>query len=197
MGYAHNAFYVYKQIYDPKTGKPIDGLFEDVNRDGTVNSSDLYRYKQPDPVVFLGLSTSVSYKKWNAGFVARANFGNYMYNNVASNTGTARNIINPIGILNNGSTAVLSSGMSGNGPNYYLSDYWVENASFLRMDNINIGYNFGKVFNNKANLRLSANVQNAFVITKYKGLDPEQSGGIDNNLYSRPRVFVVGIGLDF
>ena len=120
-----------------------------------------------------------------------------MYNNVASNTGTKRNIINPIGVLNNGSTSVLTSGMSGNGSNYYLSDYWMENASFFRMDNINVGYNFGKVFNNKANLRLSANVQNAFVITKYKGLDPEQSGGIDNNLYSRPRIFVLGIGLDF
>jgi iron complex outermembrane receptor protein len=197
VGYARNAFYVYKQVYDPKTGKAIDGLFEDLNRDGTVNSSDLYRYKQPDPVLFLGLSSSVNYKQWNAGFVARANIGNYMYNNVASNTGTKRNIINPIGVLNNGSTSVLTSGMSGNGSNYYLSDYWMENASFFRMDNINIGYNFGKVFNNKANLRLSANVQNAFVITKYKGLDPEQSGGIDNNLYSRPRIFVLGIGLDF
>jgi iron complex outermembrane receptor protein len=197
VGYAHNAFYVFKQVYDQKTGKPIDGLYDDINRDGTINSSDLYRYKQPDPLVFMGLSSSVNYKNWNAGFVARANVGNYIYNNVASNTGTRRNIINPIGVLNNGSTEVLNSGFSGNGSNYYLSDYWIQNASFIRIDNINIGYNVGKVFNNKANLRLSANVQNAFVITKYKGLDPEQNGGIDNNLYSRPRVFVLGLGLDF
>ena len=197
VGHPRGAFYTYKQIYDSKTGKPIDGLFEDINRDGTINSSDLYQYKQVDPVVFMGINSNFTYKKWNGGFVMRANVGNYLYNNVRSGSGTVRNIINPIGVLRNGSTEVLESNLSGNGEKYYLSDYWVQNASFLRMDNINIGYNVGKVFNNKANLRLTANVQNVFVITKYKGLDPEISGGIDNNLYVRPRVFVFGIGLDF
>lgn len=197
VGHPRGAFYTYKQIYDDKTGKPIDGLFEDLNRDGTINSSDLYQYKQVDPVVFMGINSNFTYKKWSGGFVMRANVGNYLYNNVRSGSGTLRNIINPIGILRNGSTEVLESNLSGNGEKYYLSDYWVQNASFLRMDNINIGYNVGKVFNNKANLRLTANVQNVFVITKYKGLDPEISGGIDNNLYVRPRVFVFGIGLDF
>lgn len=197
VGHPRGAFYTYKQIYDEKTGKPIDGLFEDLNRDGTINSSDLYTYKQVEPVVFMGINSNFTYKKWNGGFVMRANVGNYLYNNVRSGSGTVRNIINPIGVLRNGSTEVLDSKLSGNGEKYYLSDYWVQNASFLRMDNINIGYNVGKVFNNKANLRLSANVQNVFVITKYKGLDPEISGGIDNNLYVRPRVFVFGISLDF
>jgi iron complex outermembrane receptor protein len=147
--------------------------------------------------MFFGFSTNVSSGKWNAGLVARANVGNYMYNNVASSTGTVRNILNPIGYINNGSRDVLVSGFSGNGANYYLSDYYIQNASFFRMDNINVGYNLGKVFKDRANMRLSANVQNAFVITKYTGLDPEINGGIDNNFYPRPRTFVLGVNLDF
>ncbi len=196
VGYNRGAFFVYKQVYD-QAGKPIDNLFADLNRDGIINEKDLYQFKGVDPRMFFGLSSSVTSGKWNAGFVARANVGNYMYNNVASSTGTIRNILNPIGYINNGSRDVLASGFSGNGANYYLSDYYVQNASFLRMDNINIGYDLGKVFKDKANMRISANVQNAFVITKYTGLDPEINGGIDNNFYPRPRTFVLGVNLDF
>ena len=196
VGYNRGAFFVYKQVYD-QTGKPIDNLFSDLNRDGIINERDLYQYKGVDPRMFFGFSTNVSSGKWNAGLVARANVGNYMYNNVASSTGTVRNILNPIGYINNGSRDVLVSGFSGNGANYYLSDYYIQNASFFRMDNINVGYNLGKVFKDRANMRLSANVQNAFVITKYTGLDPEINGGIDNNFYPRPRTFVLGVNLDF
>ncbi len=197
VGSNRGAFYVYKQVYNILTGKPIDNLFDDKNRDGAINEKDLYQYKGADPTMFFGFSTNVNYKKWNAGFVMRANVGNYLYNNVASSSGTIRNIINPIGYVNNGSKDLLYTNFSGNGTNYYLSDYYVQNASFLRMDNINFGYNAGKVFHNKASLRISANVQNVFVITKYKGLDPEINGGIDNNLYPRPRTFVLGLNLDF
>ncbi len=197
VGYARGSFYVFKQVYDPKTSKPIDGLFEDNNRDGIINQNDLYQYKSADPKEFLGFSTNIAVKKWSAGFVLRANFGNYMYNNVASSTGTIRNILNPIGYINNGSSDVLNTNFSGTGTNYYMSDYYVQNASFLRMDNINVGYNAGKVFNNKATLRLTANVQNVFVITQYKGLDPEIYGGIDNLFYPRPRTFVFGLNLNF
>jgi iron complex outermembrane receptor protein len=149
--------------------------------------------------VFLGLNSTVTYKKWDAGFSARANFGNYAYNNVFSNTGTNRNILNPIGVLNNGSANVLESGISGavNGDRSIISDYYVQNASFLRMDNINVGYAVGKLAKNTADLRISANVQNAFVITNYKGLDPEMNNGIDNNSYPRPRMFVLGLNLIF
>ncbi|MFN4808296.1 MAG: SusC/RagA family TonB-linked outer membrane protein [Bacteroidota bacterium] len=196
VGYNRGAFFVYKQVYD-QTGKPIDNLFSDLNRDGIINEKDLYQYKGVDPRMFFGFSTNVSSGKWNAGLVARANVGNYMYNNVASSTGTVRNILNPIGYINNGSSDVLVSGFSGNGANYYLSDYYIQNASFFRMDNINVGYNLGKVFKDRANMRLSANLQNAFVITKYTGLDPEINGGIDNNFYPRPRTFVLGVNLDF
>ncbi len=196
VGFQRGSYFVFKQVYDD-AGKPIDGLFADLNRDGVVNERDLYQYKGNDPQLFFGASTNVTYKKWNAGFVLRANVGNYMYNNVASSSGTLRNFLNPIGYINNGSRDYLTTGFSGNGSNYYLSDYYVQNASFLRMDNINIGYNVGKVFNNKANLKINANVQNAFIITKYKGLDPEVNGGIDNNFYPRPRTFVLGLNLNF
>jgi iron complex outermembrane receptor protein len=196
VGFQRGSYFVFKQVYD-KAGKPIDGLFADLNRDGIVNEKDLYQYKGNNPEFFFGASSNLTYKKWNAGFVLRANVGNYMYNNVASSSGTLRNFLNPIGYINNGSRDYLTTGFSGNGSNYYLSDYYVQNASFLRMDNINVGYNVGKLFNNKASLRINANVQNAFIITKYKGLDPEVNGGIDNNFYPRPRTFVLGLNLNF
>ncbi|MEN9350502.1 MAG: hypothetical protein RL372_1480, partial [Bacteroidota bacterium] len=103
----------------------------------------------------------------------------------------------PIGYINNGSRDYLKSGFSGNGSNYYLSDYYVQNASFLRIDNVNLSYNVGKVFHNKAAMRISANVQNVLTITKYTGLDPEMNGGVDNNFYPRPRTIVLGVNLDF
>jgi iron complex outermembrane receptor protein len=196
VGFQRGSYFVFKQVYD-KAGKPIDGLFADLNRDGIVNEKDLYQYKGNNPEFFFGASSNLTYKRWNAGFVLRANVGNYMYNNVASSSGTLRNFLNPIGYINNGSRDYLTTGFSGNGSNYYLSDYYVQNASFLRMDNINVGYNVGKLFNNKASLRINANVQNAFIITKYKGLDPEVNGGIDNNFYPRPRTFVLGLNLNF
>jgi iron complex outermembrane receptor protein len=196
VGYNRGAFFVYKQAYD-KNGKPVENLFSDLNRDGIINEKDLYQYKGVDPRMFFGFSTNLSFGKWSAGLVARSNIGNYMYNNVASSSGTIRNIINPIGYINNGSREVLRSGFAGGGSNYYLSDYYVQNASFLRIDNMSFGYNFGKIINNKANLRLSANVQNVLVVTKYNGVDPEINGGIDNNFYPRPRTYVLGINLDF
>lgn len=196
IGYPKYSFYVYQQVYDAN-GKPLDGVFVDRNGDGVINEKDLYRYKSPDPKFFLGFSTNVNYQKWTAGFSLRANLGNYMYNNVFSNTGVTRNIINPIGILYNGSSNVLESGLSGNSDKNVLSDYYIQNASFLRMDNINIGYNFGKLGNSQTRLSVNANVQNVFVITKYKGLDPESNTGIDNNIYPRPRTFVLGLNLNF
>ena len=197
VGYNRGAFYVHQQVYDNKTGKPIENLFEDRDRDGVITDKDLYRYKSANPDVFLGFNSSVSYKRFNAGFVMRASLGNYMYNNIYSNTGIQRNIINPLNFLSNGSRNVLESGFTGSGPRFFQSDYYIQNASFLRMDNINIGYNIGKVFNEKATLRANANVQNAFIVTKYKGADPEINGGIDNNFYPRPRTFVFGLNLDF
>ncbi len=195
-GYNRGSFFVYQQVYD-KSGKSVDGVFVDRNKDGIINDKDLYKYKSADPRVFIGINTNVTYKKWNAGFVMRGSFNNYVYNNIASSTGVNRNIINPLGYLNNGYSGVLETNFSGNGEKYFLSDYFVENASFLRMDNINVGYNLGKILNDKASFRVNANIQNAFLITKYAGVDPEISGGIDNNLYPRPRVYVLSLNLDF
>jgi TonB-dependent starch-binding outer membrane protein SusC len=196
VGYSKSSFYVYQQIYD-KNGKPIEGLFEDRNRDGLINVDDLYRYKSPDPKVFLGAFSNFSYKKWDGGFSLRANIDNYMYNNRFSNTGVQRNIIDPLGFLANGSRSLLETNFSGSGDKYLLSDYYVENASFLRMDNINIGYNAGEVLSKNTNLRIGANVQNVFTVTKYKGVDPEVSSGIDNNFYPRPRVYNLSLNFNF
>jgi iron complex outermembrane receptor protein len=205
-GYARNTFLVYQQVYGPN-GKPLDGVFVDRNKDGIINNQDLYQDYSPDPKQILGLSSDFRYQKWNIGFVARANLGNYVYNNVAASTGIQRNILNPLGILNNGSTDVLSSGLTGNGSNDLLSSYYIQNGSFLRMDNIHLGYNFGKIFKWGGDLKLTANVQNVFIITDYKGVDPEftytgtgvfpsPSAGVDNNLYPRPRTYVLGLNLN-
>ena len=196
VGYAPFTFNVYKQIYDKTSGKPIEGLYEDINRDGAVSASDEYYYKKPAPDVLLGINTQFSYNKWVLGIAAHGSFGNYLYNNFNSDHSVLRTIKNPINFIGNAGTNYLSTGFVNN---QYLSDYYIENASYLRLDNINIGYNAGKVFNNKASLRLSASVQNVFVITKYTGLDPENSDphGIDNNIYPRPRIFSLGFNLDF
>ncbi|GAB3015411.1 TonB-dependent receptor [Niabella terrae] len=196
VGFPRSAFYVLQQVYDDQH-QPLEGVFVDQNNDNLINEKDFYRYKNPDPDVFLGMNTGIIYKRFSAGFGMRANIGNYVYNNVISATGTRSNIINPLGYLNNGSADVLSTGFAGTGDKFVFSDYFVENASFLRMDNAYIGYDFGKVFGGTGNLRLNANLQNVFVITKYKGLDPEVASGIDNNFYPRPRVFGLGLNLDF
>jgi iron complex outermembrane receptor protein len=196
VGLPRSSFYVYQQVYGAD-GKPIDGLFEDRNRDGLINTDDLYQYKNPDPRAFFGFTANVTYKKFNAGMVLRANLDNYVYNNVNSTIGT-RNAIFGNGYLNNAYGDLLNTGFSGTANGYILSDYYIQNASFLRMDNLSVGYDMGKVFRNSpANLRLNANIQNVFVISKYKGIDPEIFGGVDNNFYPRPRTFTIGANLDF
>jgi len=196
VGYTPYTFAVYKQIYDASTGKPIEGLYDDMNRDGVIDSKDMYYYKKPAPDVLLGINTQVSYKKWSLGAAAHGSFGNYLYNNYNSNSSVLRSIKNPINFISNASVSYLDAGFVNN---QYLSDYYIENASFLRLDNINIGFNAGKLFNKKASLRLTGSVQNVVVITKYSGLDPENSSinGVDNNIYPRPRIFSLGANLDF
>ncbi|MGN6294205.1 MAG: SusC/RagA family TonB-linked outer membrane protein [Chitinophagaceae bacterium] len=196
VGYAPYSFFVYKQVYDKATGKPIEGLYEDINRDGVVNDADRYLYKKPSGDVLLGFNTQFTYDKWTLGLSGHGVFGNYLYNNYFSNAGVLRAIKDPINIIRNGSINYYDTRF---GNNQYLSDYYVQNASFFRLDNINIGYDAGKVFNKKANLRIMASVQNVFVSTKYKGLDPESASdsGVDNNIYPRPRIFSIGANLDF
>ena len=195
VGSSKNTFYLYHQIYN-LNGKPIEGLFEDVNRDGIINENDKYKGQRADANVFMGFSTNLSYGNWSAGFVLRSNLNNYVYNNIYSNNGRQNQILGAQ-VTGNASVNYLETGFLGNTEQEPLSDYYLENASFVKMDNLNIGYNFGKVVHNQATLRGSLGVQNVFVITKYKGLDPEIGGGIDNSIYPRPRTVSLSLNLDF
>ncbi len=196
VGYAPFTYNVYKQVYDRTTGSPIEGLYEDRNGDGNIDNSDRYYYKKPAPDVLLGLNTQVNYKKFSLGVTGHGSFGNYLYNNFQSNNGVLRTIQNPVNHTGNASRNYLETRFRNN---QFLSDYYIENASFFRMDNINIGYNAGRVFGDRYNLSISGSIQNVFVITKYKGLDPESSSneGVDNAIYPRPRVYSVRFNLDF
>ena len=191
-GYQPNAFYVYQQVYNQQ-GKPIEGVYVDRNGDGIINSGDLYQYKSPAPELLLGFSSRFTYKKWDLGFTMRASFGNYVYNNQASQFGNLSGI-KANNYLQNIHTSYLDTQFD---TPQFFSDYYVENGSFLRMDNINIGYNFPSFINENSKLRVFGSVQNAFLITNYSGLDPEVFNGIDNNLYQRPRVYSIGLNFQF
>ena len=199
VGYSPFVFNVYKQVYDKTTGAPIENLFEDLNRDGQITTDDRYLYKKPAADILFGINTQVSYKKWNFGLASHGAIGNYLYNGFNSNNGVLRALKNPINFIQNGSPDYMNTKFSGTTTNEYLSDYYIQNASYLKLDNINIGYNFGKVIHNKASLRLTASIQNVFTITKYSGLDPENasSSGVDYTIYPRPRIYSVGANLDF
>jgi TonB-linked SusC/RagA family outer membrane protein len=194
VGYTRNTFNLYQQVYDAN-GKPVENVFVDVNEDGIINQDDLTKTKSAVPDVFMGFSTNVSYKRFSAGFVLRSSLGNYVYNNVFSNAGNELQILGNY-VLYNASANYLETGFQGNSNNL-LSDYFIQNASFLRMDNLTFGYDAGAILRKKATLRLNASVQNVFVITKYQGLDPEVSSGVDNNFYPRPRIFTLGLNLNF
>lgn len=196
-GEAPYSFYVYEQVYD-SNNKPIEGAFVDRNNDGVINSDDRYIYKDPYADVFMGLSTNVSYKNWDLSVATRASLGNYVYNNVASNNGYLnRALPNGGNFLSNIHTDYLNSGFDYITETELQSDYYVQNASFFKVDNITLGYTFGdKIFKNMS-LRLYSSLQNVATITDYDGLDPEVVGGIDNNFYPRPRTFVLGLNLDF
>jgi len=192
-GYAPYMFYVYHQLYDQETGKPVEGAYADLNNDGVINSDDLYRYHSPAPDRIFGLSTSLRYKKWSLGMSFRANVGNYVYNGMSMNTGAWSTVSYNSYQLNNVNKSFLKTGFQNR---QYLSDYYVENASFLKMDNLSLGYNFGRI-NNWFGLNITAMVQNVFCITKYSGVDPEVPNGMDLSFYPRPRTFSISLGLDF
>ncbi|MDD2961232.1 MAG: TonB-dependent receptor [Muribaculaceae bacterium] len=192
-GYAPYSYYVYKQIYDEATGKPIEGLYADLSGDGKIDSDDLYHYHSPAPDWILGFSTSLQYKKWTLSTSLRANIGNYLYNGMAMNTGAWNTMSYNDYQLNNLNKSYLSTGFKSR---QYETDYYVENASFLKMDNIQLGYNFGRI-TKWLGLNASVMVQNVFTITKYKGVDPESQSGIDMSVYPRPRIYSLTLGLDF
>jgi TonB-dependent starch-binding outer membrane protein SusC len=198
VGYAMNSFYVFQQVYDVN-GKPIEGMYVDRNNDGKITDADLYHYKSANATSTYGVSTTLAYKKVSLSAAGHAAVGNYVYNNISSNRGVYSNLYRPEGpYLSN----VTSDVFDVNFTNFqYLSDYYVQNASYFKLDYLTIAYDFGNLIKNTANLRLSFTVNNVFTITNYKGLDPEvnlgTTVGIDNNMYPRSRVFVLGVNLSF
>jgi len=194
VGLAPYQYFVYKQVYDQQ-GQPLEGVYEDLNGDGAVTPADRYYYKKPAPDYFMGLTTSINYKRLTLNTVLRANFGNYVYDNISSNFGVARNILNPSRFVNNATTDIYNTNFNNN---QYYSDYYINNASFLRMDNLGLIYNVGNL--DKAGtvtMTVNANVQNVFTISKYKGIDPELFNGIDYTMYPRPRVYSLGLNFGF
>lgn len=194
VGQPINSYYVYQQLYD-KNGKPIDDGFVDRNHDGQINSSDLYFDHSPNPTVLMGINSDIGYKKFDLSFSGRVSLGNYDYNNVAANS-TYKGLYSSLGYLSNQTTAASATQFT-NALMTNQSDYYIQNASFFKMDNINLGYTFPTYVKNKLKLRLSLGVQNVFTITPYKGLDPEIAGGLDNNFFPRARIYQLGLNASF
>jgi TonB-dependent starch-binding outer membrane protein SusC len=195
VGRPINSYYVFQQIYD-KNGKPIEDGYVDRNHDGVINSADLYFDKSPDPTVTMGINSDVSYKRFDFSFSGRVSLGNYDYNNVAANS-TYYGVYSSLGYLQNQTTAASLTQYKSVPLMTNQSDYYIQNASFFRMDNMNVGYTFPPYLKDRLKLRVSAGVQNVFVITPYKGLDPEISGGLDNNFFPRPRIYQLGLNANF
>ena len=196
VGEMPGTFYLYQQVYD-KNGKPIQNAFVDRNNDGQITEADRYlTHKSPMAKIYMGFSSQFSYKQWDLGFNLRANLGNYVYNGVASGNSTSNNYGGK-GFLTNLYKGFQDTGFTLlNTSEQMASDYFLENASFLKMDNITIGYSFRNLFAAKLSGRISASVQNVFTISKYSGLDPE-CGAIDSNIWPRPRTYTVGLNLNF
>ena len=189
------SFLVYKQIYDT-AGKPIEGAFVDRNGDNIINDDDRYIYKNPFADVIMGLNPSLSYKNWDLAIISRASIGNYAYNNVASSNSYLQRATQN-SILTNLHSDFLNTGFIDITEQSLLSDYNIEDASFFKVDNITLGYRLPKDTFKDIGLRLYGSVQNVITVTDYNGLDPEISGGIDNNFYPRPRTYVFGVNIDF
>jgi TonB-dependent starch-binding outer membrane protein SusC len=185
-----NSFFVYEQQYDA-SGKPIEGSYVDLNGDGIINDSDRRPFHDPSPKWILSHSSYLTYSKLDLSFTLRAYLGSYVYNNVASNLGAYQNLTGS-GMPANLQSSVLQTGFVV--PQYY-SDYYVEDASFLRMDNITVGYAFNY---NGQPWRIYGTVQNALTLTGYSGVDPTAGlNGIDNNIYPRSRTFTGGLSVRF
>jgi len=196
VGYPTNSFYVYQQIYDVD-GNPIEGAYVDRNGDGIVNDKDRYIYKKPTPDVFMGLNTNLSYKKWTLSASARASLGNYVYDNVSSNYEMQADMWTNSFVANRVKSAIKSNFSQAQ----YQSDYYIHNASFIKLDKVTLAYQVASW------VSVHATAQNILTVTKYKGMDPEVSTydtnsskatlGIDNNLYPRPISFLIGANFNF
>ncbi|MFB3385824.1 SusC/RagA family TonB-linked outer membrane protein [Flavobacterium sp. LAR06] len=198
VGYAPNSFLVYEQLYDANK-KPIAGAYVDRNGDGKLDDADRYRFHKPAPDYTFGLFSTLNYKKFDFTMNWRASLGNYIFDNVSSNLGYSDAGLRRQTDLSNVSSDYLNTGFTfeDNGTSRYLSNYFIKDASFIKLDNVTLGYTFDKTLLKAASLRFTAGVQNVFVLTKYDGLDPEKFNGIDNNVYPRARTFLFGVNASF
>jgi iron complex outermembrane receptor protein len=194
VGYPFNSYFVYEQVYDAE-GNPIEGLYVDRDGDGQITDSDRYHFKDPTPKFYFGLATDLRWKNWSFSFSGRANFGNYIYNNVSSENAVYERLYRPEGpYLGNVTSDVLDINFV---TPQYLSNYFIEDGAYFRMDFMTLGYFFDDLANGNVDLGLNLTVNNAFVITNYRGIDPEISNGIDNRIYPRPRVWALGVNVTF
>jgi iron complex outermembrane receptor protein len=201
VGKPASSFHVYQQVYD-ENGKPIENLVVDRNGDGQITEDDLYYYKSPMAPITMGLSSRLEYKSWDFGFTLRASIGNYVFNDLmAGNSNISAGSVYYSGYMSNRPTYVLPYGYQTYDTRNILSDRWVQNGSFLKCDNITLGYSFENLLkcgNYKGITgRIYASATNVFTITKYEGIDPEVFNGIDNNIYPRPITFQLGVNLNF
>ncbi len=192
VGHAPNTFYLYKQLYY-EDGTPVEGAYADLSGDGILNEKDRYFVHKPEPDLVTGFNTSLAWKRWTLATSLRANIGNYVYNNVYSDLGTYSQVFNPNNFLMNTVNDIQHTQFYNRGQQ---SDYYLSNASFLKMDYVNIAYNVGRIAD-LLDLGITLSVQNVFTVTKYKGVEPEVAGGIDGNFYPNPRTFSLGLNLNF
>ena len=196
VGHPAGSFYVYQQVYDSK-GMPIEGAVVDRNGDGTITTADKYLYKSPSAPWTAGFTSKLMYKNWDFSFSLRASFDNYVFNDLEAGSSniSSSQVLAQSGYLSNRPKNVLDKAWQTY--DWVLSDYFVQNGSFLKCDNITLGYSFDKLFGAKIGGRVYATASNVFTITNYKGIDPEVAGGIDNSLYPRPFTALVGLSLNF
>lgn len=196
VGYPAFSFLTFQQVYDDN-GDPLPNVYVDQNADGVIDAADLVINHSRDPKVTMSWNNTFNIGKWDIGFVLRANIGNYVYNGMRARAINLYGLEGQGNILNN---VLVSDFYFNDGTavsNLVRSDYFVENASFVRCDNITVGYTFDNLLKEKLRVRLFGAVQNPFVITKYKGLDPEVFSGIDSNAYPRPVTFTLGLVANF
>lgn len=196
VGYPARVFFLFTQVNDAN-GMPVEGLYVDHSgQGGNVAGNELNKvyYKSPDPDYLIGISSKINYKEFDLSFSGRLSLGNYVYNNNASNLALYQNVYNQSGYTANILTDVKKT-------NFMTAQYWssvyLENASFFKMDYVSLGYNFKSLFGNDVSGRVGLSVQNVFTITKYSGLDPEVASGIDNNIYPRPRTYMLSVSLNY
>ncbi|MBX2915078.1 MAG: TonB-dependent receptor [Cyclobacteriaceae bacterium] len=194
VGFPASSYFVYQQVYD-ENGKPVEGLY--VNRSGgdspAASEANKYHFNRPVADYLIGINSRGNYKKFDFSFASRMSIGNYLYNNVEAGYAYYNGVYTQQHFRNIPSM-VTDAGFVGQ---QVFSDYYVQNASFFKLDNASVGYNLDNVVKQGLKARISLTVQNAFIITKYKGLDPESVGGIDNNIYPRPRTFLLGLNVTF